>query len=552
MNKQVAHSMGTWIAGLWLAISVQAAPAADGVDTDISKLNRIVLHATRTTGAEVPVTFGIPFAPGELRNADQLRILDKDGNEIPAAVEVTLRWHFRDDSIRAVRVQLRTPMNTTTRELRFSTEAKRSKNAQGWPYTEGLVDAANHLRMPAVLATLDPSWLTRSLLAGPQVPFSAENAYDQYIQTQYAWAGRLPTTDFSAWLFDRPTTLFKLYIRSGEIAHLRSAVESYRFYMGHLKRSGECAGGWEFGRAKPCDAKYIYVEPALLAVGLTGDDSLYTAELIEQMMALWDKGGWSGIGGAYRSPDQAFTERHIGLGLIETVAAFELTGNPADLKRINERIGWLLEHQDNNPDLLGKDGSWRHSWQRHEGNDYDVGTDVRGASPWMSENIVDGLWHAWLVTADPRIPGMMTSFGRYLEEHGWITKETFKLAGHSWRDDCSGPDGQIAWYWSSSQASLATLIRMQDEGGEYSDSHTVQLGLPVAAARYFETDPEWKSKFDERLKLIANSYARECARTSSTARRFNWNNRGAGTVQWMLRNFDSPPIPGIPARPDQP
>ncbi|MGB0134613.1 MAG: hypothetical protein WBP53_12310, partial [Dokdonella sp.] len=127
----------------------------------------------------------------------------------------------------------------------------------------------------------------------------------------------------------------------------------------------------------------------------------------------------------------------------------------------------------------------------------------------------------------------------------------FKLAGHSWRDDCSGPDGQIAWYWSSSQASISTLIRMQDEGGKYSDSHTVQLGLPVAAARYFETDPAWQSKFDQRLKLIANSYAIECARTSSTARRFNWNNRGAGTVQWMLQNFDSTPTPGIPARPGE-
>ncbi|MEZ5461180.1 hypothetical protein [Dokdonella sp.] len=549
MTFRFFRPIPAWAISLMLTfLPAPACLAADAVAAK-GERGRITLHSTDKADGELPVTFGIPFAPGQLADAGKLRILDQDGNEVPAHVEETLRWHSGDHGIRAVRVQLRTTLKNGRRELEFSTEGVRSRELDGWPYAEGLVDAANHLRMPAVLATLEPKWLSRSLMAGPQVPFSTDNAYDTYVETQYGWAGKLPAADSTAWLFDRPTTLFKLYVRSGKIEHLRSAVESYRFYMGHIKRSGECAGGWEFGRAKPCDAKYVYVEPSLLALGLTGDDSLYTPELIDRMMALWDTGGWSGIGGPYRSPDQNFTERHIGLGLIETVAAFELTGKPEYRKRIAERIGWLHEHQENNPDLLGKDGSWRHSWQRHEGASYDVATDVRGASPWMSENIIDGLWHAWLVTADPRIPGMMVSFGRYLEEHGWITKETFKLAGHSWRDDCSGEDGQIAWYWSSSQASMATLIRMQDEGGEYSDSHTVQLALPVAAARYFETDPAWKSKFDKRLELIAHSYAVECARTSSTARRFNWNNRGAGTVQWMLKNFDSAPEPGIPARP---
>lgn len=537
------------LAFLCLPAVVRASSQGDPLPVDVTQA-RITLHSSSNLERDALVTFGIPFPPGALRDAGNLRIVDEEGNEIPAHVEATLRWHSAGGGIRAVRVQLRVSMKDASRRLRFTTGTKRSNDIEGWPYSEGLVDAANQLRMPDVLATLDPEWMTRSLLAGPQVPLSADNAYDTYIGTQFEWAGTLPATDSTAWLFDRPSTLFKLYVRSGKIEHLRSAIESYRFYMSHLKRSGECAGGWEFGRARACDAKYVYVEPALLAVGLTGDDSLFTPELIGQMMTLWDRGGWSGIGGAYTSPDQNFTERHIGLGLIETVAAFELTGNPAYRKRIVDRIGWLQQHQQHNPDLLGEDGSWRHSWQRHEGEAYDVGTDVRGASPWMSENIIDGLWHTWLVTADVRIPAMIAAFGRYLEEHGWITKEVFELAGHSWRDDCSGPDGQIAWYWSSSQASLSTLIRMQDEGGEYSDSHTVQLGLPVAAARYFETDPVWQSKFDKRLALIAHSYAQECARTSSTARRFNWNNRGAGTVQWMLKNFDSPPKPGIPARPD--
>ena len=90
------------------------------------------------------------------------------------------------------------------------------------------------------------------------------------------------------------------------------------------------------------------------------------------------------------------------------------------LDDIAQRVGWLHDHETQNPDGQPADGAWRHSWQKHENETYDAATDVRGASPWMSENIIDGLWHAWLATSDPRIPPMLTAFGRYLEKFGWI------------------------------------------------------------------------------------------------------------------------------------
>lgn len=527
------------------AIASEKSPGA----TD--PLTRIEVHRLDPAGEDtLPVTLGIPFPPGMLGDPRRLRILDDNGNEVPAHVEVSLRWHFRDNSIRALRVQFQGTVKDNPLRLRFDISAPRISDATGWPYAEGLHDAGHGLRMPRALATLDARWLSQSLIAGPQQPADPQDAYDRYFDTQFAWARALPTEDSTAWLFDRPGTLFKRYLRTGRLEHLQGAVESYRFYMGHLQRTDtQCRGGWQFGKAKACDAKYVYVEPILLALAISGDDSLHDAALVEDMITLWDRGGWSGIGGAYTSVDQNFTERHIGLGLLATVSAYELTGNPAYRKRVGERIGWLLAHQQDNPDGLGNDGSWRHSWQRHEGEDFDAETDVRGASPWMSENIIDGLWHAWLATADPRIPGMIVAFGQYLEKHGWIRPEVFVKAGHSWRDDCSGPDGQIAWYWSSSQAPLATLIAMQDAGGEYSDAHTVELGLAVAAARYFETDPARRKQLDVRLGRIAHSYAPACARNGATKRRFNWNNRGVGVVAWFKRNFDLPDPPGIPQRP---
>lgn len=534
-----------------VAATVMQRPTYAAPPPHDSSLMRIELHrnGAAATG-EHAVTFGIPIPPGALTDPAHLRIVDEDGVEVPTHVTTTLRWHFKDNSIRAVRVQLRAAIPRASRTLRFAIGGARGSRIDGWPYADGLVDGAHGLRVPGVLVTLDPRWLSQSLLAGPQQPVDPGNAYDRYVATQLEWARELPTTDSTAWLFDRPSTLFKHYVRSGRREHLQAAVESHRFYMRQLVRGDEkCAGGWRFGKANPCDAKYVYIEPILLALALTGDDSLHDAVLIERMVGLWDSGGWSGMAGAYARADQNFTERHAGLGLLAVVSALELTASAAHRRRVDDRIGWLHTHQRDNPDGLGNDGAWRHSWQRHEGSDYVAATDIRGASPWMSENIIDGLWHAWLVTEDPRIPPMITAFGRYLELHGWIAPSTFASAGTSWRDDCSGADGQIAWYWSSAHTPLAKLIALQTAEGNYSDAHTVELALPVAAARYFETDAGQRRVLDARLAKITNSYAPACARTRSTARRFNWNNRGAGVVQWFVQNFDATDPAGLPARP---
>jgi hypothetical protein len=510
---------------------------------------RIELHRNGGKGDTAAVTFGIPFAPAQLTDAKQLRILDEHGNEIPAHIEPTLRWHFKDGSIRAVQAQVRVPLKGDSATLYFDTSQPRTKDAPGWPYAEGLVAGDGGIEVPGVVATLSPVWMSESLIAGPQEPSSATDAYGKYVATQFEWAQKLPTKEAAAWLFDRTSTLFKQYVRTGRADYLEAAIASYRFYMKHLRRWGPpihplCGGGWEFGKTNPCDIKYIYIEPILLALGLAGDNSQHDDALVERMAGSWESGGDSGIDGGYTKVDAHFTERVAGLGLIATVSAYEITGEARFKTDIDKRIGWLREHQQNNPDGLPADGSWRHSWQVHEGDTYDAATDIRGASPWMSENIVDGLWHAWLVTNDPRIPPMLTAFGRWLERYGWIDVPKFAKLGHDWRhDDCGGPNAQIAWYFSSPQASDEQLIKIQDSEGWYSDEHTVELALAVALARYFETDPAEQKALDRRLALIPNSYAPECARRSGTARRFNWNNRGSGAVQWLLRHFPAPSAP---------
>lgn len=478
-------------------------------------------------GDAMPVSVGIPFPPGVLHDARNVRILDARGNEVASDVKVMLTWHFRDGSIRAVRAQFRAAQGT----YYFAFGEPRQAPAPGWPYADGLVKGS-----PAAIATLTPAWLTASLIAGPQSVAAKDEAYARYVDSQFEWARAMPVKDTSAWLFDRPSTLFKAYVRTGRADYLQAAEESYRWYMAGIKREGlpispSCAGGW-LPDEKPCDVKYVYIEPIVLAVGLTGDDSMHDPALVTKMADLWASGGWNGPPGPYGHPKDYFTERLAGLGLIETVAAYELTGDKRDRQRIDERVGWLEAQQRHNPDGLGDDGSWRNSWNVHE-NDPHGADDVRGASPWMSENIIDGLWHAWLVTSDARIPPMIVDFGRYLERYGWIDPKLL-VQPHDWRNDCSGPNGQIAWYWSSSQAPTAALSRIQESEGWYSDGHTVELGLPVAAAHYFTTDPAQAAALKKRFGAIADSYSPRCAAISDTLRRFNWNNRGAGVAQWMM------------------
>lgn len=500
----------------------------------------IELRRHGAVGAAVAVTFGIPFPPGMLRDARQVHILDAQGKNLPAHIEPSLQWYAKDGSIRAVRVQMHVALDGDSLNLHFVlAPADSSAPVAGWPYDEGLVDGASGVRVPGVLALLSPPWMSASLIAGPQQASTSSTAYDRYVATQFKWAQPLPREVGSSWLFDRPTTLFQAYVRTGRADYLAAASESYRFYMSHLRRIGApgwplCGGGWSLGDVNVCDPKYVYVEPILLALALTGDDSQHDAALIERMIGEWDKGGWNFPAGPYVKPDRRFTEREAGLGLLATVNAYEVTGDPRYRQRITDRVGWLYDHQQHNPDGLGNDGSWRNSWQMHEGDSYNAATDVRGSSPWMSENIVDGLWHAWLVTADPRIPVMITGFGRYMERYGWMDLATLTEKEKQWRNPCSGDDGQISWYWSSAHAAHQQLAAIESSDGWYSDTHDVELMLPVALARYFDTDPAQQRALDKRLARLSGSYSLTCATVDTTFRMFNWNNRGVGVVQWLL------------------
>jgi len=477
------------------------------------------------------VSLGIPFAPGELTDAARLRIVDGQGGEVPAFVKPTLRWHWRDGSIRAVKVQF---FADPGQGYGFRLGQRRTASIDEQAYDDGTRPGKMDAPVPRIIATLDPQWLVHSQVAGPQLAHDGKSAYDRYVDRQWQWAKDVPYAGKHGFLFDRASVVGLQYVRNGQPGHFAEFYNSATFYLSKIKTAGrgggwpDCTGGWEFDGVNACDPKYSYMAPQLLLVALAGDDTRLDEATARQMVVNQVKGGWSWPLGPYKGGGQGWTERQVGLALEHLVSAYELTGSSETRRHIDDLLGWLHAHQQTPPGDDPVTGAWTHSWQAHEGSTHDPATDVRGSSPWMGANIAGGLWRAWLVTGDERIPVMLRDYGRYLDQHGFAPDE---LAGR-WRSRCND-GGVVGWYFSSGTAPLEDVVVIQDNEGYGSDAHNPELLMVIAAARHFETDPEWRQRLSLRADQLSRYLTPDCAAVSHTARAFNWQNRNP-EFSWLL------------------
>jgi len=522
-----------------LLFLLAALAVACGTAAAQSAPTTITLTPNGSVGASELVNLGIPFPQGALTDAGRVRILDANGAEVPAFVAPTLRWHWTDNSIRAVRVQFNANPGAT---YRFDTSQPRTRSIAAVPYDNGTRAGKMGAPVPRVVATLDPAWLTHSQIAGPQIAHAADRNYDRYVDRQWQWAKDTSYTGVHAFLFDRASVIGYQYVRNGRADVFLEFYNSATFYLSKIKRTGsgggwpDCTGGWEFDGVNPCDPKYGYLTPHLLLVALAGDDTRLTPAMVRHVFDNQVRGGWNGPLGPYTGGSQAWTERQVGLALAQLVSGYELTGEADMRSSIVSVLGWLHAHQQTPPGADPFTGAWSHSWQAHEGLTYNPATDVRGGSPWMSANIVGGLWHAWLVTGDTRVPTMLRDFGRYLDQHGFAPDAQ---AGN-WLSGCN-TGGTIGWYFSSAISPQSRVVAIQDEQGSGSDAHNPELLMAIAAARHFETDPQWRTRLDQRAARLGQYLNTQCAAASHTPRAFNWQNRNP-EFTWLLAQSSAGPI----------
>jgi len=329
------------------------------------------------------VNFAVPLPPGLLTNASQVRVM-RSGAEIPAGRR-SLASH-PDGSVRSVQIQFDLQISgSTSVEVRVG-EAPQTASVALVPVANTLV-LNNGSDIPRVWAVLPASWLSSSGAFGPQVtsasvagtPLAIWDDHCDY--TQYDVDSFLAQkSDGTVWLYDRGTTMYRGYARTGVLSPLTSAYRETSIYRRGLTGSGSSLAIGVPGKAS--DLKYYYAQNMAIHYLLTGDDRFReSAEQVAYKMSLmwdpWYDGGF-------------WTERHAGFQLLAyTWAAMVSDDRASEFRDLaDDAADAVLDVQASNPPGYNSTTArcFAHTASAH-GEDF----GYWGCSPWMSAILADGL-----------------------------------------------------------------------------------------------------------------------------------------------------------------
>ncbi|MGE3779471.1 MAG: hypothetical protein AB7F89_19945, partial [Pirellulaceae bacterium] len=381
-----------------LAASI-IAPAELSGSVDV----QLVPLAAVTPGAEEIVTLGVPFSRGSVTPAQlsQVRVL-QDGQEIPAFVEQLTPWRSIDNPgldgqfVRVARIQVPITFDTLSPEtitVQWGEAARtlhrgnlQDPRIEWHPVTSGTFTAADNVEEPDVLPLLPAEYLALGLLDAPTRPLNGSVAetrddpavmdartfsgYDEFDFAQknffYTLINQNPgiTIDYKTqsepWLYDRSSSMYELYLRSGFGTALREAIRSADFYVDHLNSSG-------YFSLRAGDPKYAYNEPLAYTYWLLGDDRMLAP--ITTVV-----GAHNGTPSRW-SPNLGFwTERNVGYKLLANQIAYEVTGSAAAKTNVQTIVNDLIWHQNGASGQLPADrvdGGLYHTGGQHDASEVD-------------------------------------------------------------------------------------------------------------------------------------------------------------------------------------
>ena len=419
------------------------------------------------TGVAKRVTFGVPFTRGSLAPADvaKVRVL-KGGVEIPAYVQAVAPWRHVSNaaidgqSVRVVRIQI----NYTFAAAHPASETitvewgltPRTQNVPtfvdprtAWHLvTSGSFVAADNVYEPDVYAVLPASVLSQGVLRpGRALPVDASvteaRSNPSVMDATEHWPGfreqehaaknnfysvineddpavtpanRCPyKTDSESWLYDRPATMFVLYMRTGFLKPLREAVRNAQFYkdrlwpdtttparaIGLFKLKTPDPNTWAGGNG----AMYSSNESLAYTYWLTGDDAVLphirwvvTAHETNDEPTRWTPslGTW--------------TERHTASRLLANTVGYEVFGDAAYRANVISQSDDFIWHQNGAGGQLpaGRvDGGLYHDGAQHGDGDGLV------ASSWMSALTVDAMVRAYAVRDTASIAQFIMRMGNF-------------------------------------------------------------------------------------------------------------------------------------------
>lgn len=425
-----------------------------------------------SSGTPVLVTFGVPFTRGSMPYSAlaTVRVMH-NGVEVPAYVEGVTPWRHiangavNGQSVRIARVQIQHTFSVvypnaetvtvewggTARSLNVTTMVN---PMQGWhTVTSGSFVAADGIMEPDVYALLPKEVLAQGVLSLKRhIPFSSNvaetrddpwdmddvehwpefeevdrafknNFYtsinqDDPLVTQYAGGALIDyKRDSEPWLYDRASTFFVLYLRSGFLRPLREAVRATQFYRSKLYgpniSPATSAGLFSLKATNPMapnggnDAMYSYAECFAYDLWLTGNpESVEPIRWVAATVnALAENSHWSPSLGAW-------TERHTSLATLANVVAYEVTGEALYRETVLRHTSDYIWHQNGADGLLPEnrlDGGLYHYGSQHG----DGQPNVLVASHWMTTLTVDAMVRAYGVTEDPAIAGFVIRAARF-------------------------------------------------------------------------------------------------------------------------------------------
>jgi hypothetical protein len=479
------RSIGSWLAAALCAASLQARAAdpasnatpaapAPALFPALERAGRVPVSVTCSEGTRGAqwVSFGMPFPRGFLADAGLVSVKSEAGEEVPADATELARWrHFRDDaqdgtSIRSVLLTFGVSC-TGEADQTYLVEwgVKRARQAASgvtpanvaarWqpqaPPRRGEHQAVDNyasdtlappVREPAVWATLPSAWLMKQNLRGPVAPIRDRRFSDHlkgYLRTYVndvdadvtradanaegkgyvTWGAMV-----EGWLYDRPLTLWSMYINTGDAAWQRRAHRASQFYASWiaLDAANPPYARGSFRKKPPTydrddgDPKYSYAGGLMAAYLLSGD-----ARLLEPIKAVAEFVGKRVQTRLfpYQRTHGLWTERQLTVALSAAMYAYEATGQPVFKRQVAMIVDGMKSDVSNPPagypGAAVMAGVLLHRPEVHEG---DALKDSLIMSPWMSALLGDALWHYYVMSGDTVALQFLSSYAQFIAQHG--------------------------------------------------------------------------------------------------------------------------------------
>lgn len=458
------------------------------IPTNVSKKGTLdlTLKADRAATGAV-VSFGLPFPQGVFTDEKLLTLKNKGGVAVPISTSVLAKWPS-DGSVRSVLVAFKATLAAGATE-KWTVE-------YGTPSTTPAADTLAPNPDGPVVASLSADHYSQSQVSGIVIPAAANQRFSDY---DAEMASTFPGIDFGAYTvqcggssartyYDGPHARFQRFVRTGTSAALRSAREEAKwfraneltFYQGRKLAAHKCQGAsWTPAQAMDWGVlRQMYTQGMLDDYLLTGDPAAKEAVVA--------------MGEAYRqnlpalsaktAPVLEITERNLGWTLIGMSNYYALDSRKEVKDALASLVTRTIAWQNR-----GTSGALEHDIVRPDPEE--CGDGPKGASPFMTSLVADGLMEYWLLTGDT------ATVGPFMKKLGdWYAKDAITTDKKAFRYLWNCLDNP---YDSSDTADLNLLI-VHVFGAAYAvtkDTKYLTIGDKIAdsgiAAMFTEAPKQW-------------------------------------------------------------